>query len=359
MLLVPLLSCLIVSAASAKNVTVCRVFEREAVRRIEHDAVLKDGAIAISYGDNRVVNPYFSNLIALSLVGQPKGSDIVMHWMQWYVRHINWPDEDRLFGTVDDYKVEMNGRETSLGKADSRDSYAGTFLSVSKALFENGNASQRSYVALLKYQEDLIGGVIVQEQQADGLTWALPGKHVKYLLDNCEAYRGLADLSFLMKVVYKDRKAADYFAERAAEIRSGIQREFWDPVTKRYFVAKLEDGTKISPKLDTWAPDAYVQMGPLIEGVLAPSDRRALLLYEDITRRFPGWPRRRGDTLQAYAAVGYAGALLGDRFRSEELVGSLGSARSYSQSVRAGNIAEQAWLVRACRAPSMGYGRRV
>jgi hypothetical protein len=146
-----------------------------------NNSTLPDGAIL--YTSSEIV-PYYSNLAALGLVKDPTRYGHIKLWMDWYLNHLNWPDKWGLYGTVYDYNVS-GSTETSTGNADSTDSYAGTFLSLAWAYYSTGDSAAQSYIGGLKYQLDVIGGVIVQTQQSDGLTWAKPDRTCTRRLTRC------------------------------------------------------------------------------------------------------------------------------------------------------------------------------
>jgi len=68
----------------------------------------------------------------------------------------------------------------------------------------------------------VIGGVLIQTQQSDGLTWAKPNHQIKYLMDNCEGYRGLRDLASIFQNAIGDSEKAAYY-NAAADMLRGIQ----------------------------------------------------------------------------------------------------------------------------------------
>ena len=174
---------------------------------IASHSTLPDGAIL--YGSDKII-PYYGNIAALGWTKDPTRDSAVQAWMQWYLNHLNWPDQWELYGTVYDYNVS-GSTETSTGNADSTDAYAATFLSLAWALYSTGDPSAQAYVKSLEYQLDIIGGVIVLTQQNDGLTWAKPNYQIKYLMDNCEAYRGLRDLALLFQYAFNDSAKQAYY----------------------------------------------------------------------------------------------------------------------------------------------------
>ena len=182
------------------------------------NSMAPDGAIL--YGSSQI-NPYYSNLAAIGLTKDPGSYGIVQKWMEWYITHLNWPDKWGLYGTTYDYDYN-NGTAASHNDADSTDSYAATFLSLAWAYYSTGDAGAQSYVRTLSYQLDAIGGVIVQTQQSDGLTWAKPDYQIKYLMDNCEAYRGLRDLALIFQNAFGDTAKAHYYNAKADLMLQGI-----------------------------------------------------------------------------------------------------------------------------------------
>jgi hypothetical protein len=328
----------------------CADLTRSVSDELLHDDILSDGAIITTYGRSHVINPYFGNLVAQSFMHIPGGADAVEAWMQWYLRHLNMPDAEGVYGTIDDYTVDEEAVESSQHRADSTDAYAATFLTLARSLYETGDAGKRTFVRGLKYQLDVIGGVMIKEQQPDGLTWAKSSYRVAYLLDNCEVYRGLEDLSVLMNSAFHDPKAAFFYAQHADSVKQGINTKLWDADQNRYLIAEFASGEKDSAVADKWYPDTYAQLFPVTEGVLQPSDPRAVRLYAALNHAFPQWSSPAGHVSGPIGAIGYAAALMGDTTRAKQAVAALDSARSQRRAESSGTIAERAWLVRVCGA---------
>lgn len=246
-------------------------------------SVAGDGAIL--YGSSKIT-PYYSNIAAIGLTHDPASYGTVQRWMQWYVNHLNWPDKWGLYGTMYNYDYN-NGAEVSHVNADSTDSYAATFLSLAWAFYQTGDPSAQGYIKTLGYQLDVIGGVIVQTQQSDGLTWAKPDYQIKYLMDNCEAYRGLRDLAAVFQNAFGDSTKAAYYNAVADKMLQGIQG-MW--MGNSWAVYKDGIGGFIAPNMGTWYPDASSQVFPVLEGVIAPSDSRSQQVYNNLNAAWPGWP---------------------------------------------------------------------
>lgn len=225
---------------------------------------LADGALLYT---PQQIDPYFSNIGAIGMTKDRNRMPQVVAWMKWYIGHLNWPDKWGLYGTTYNYTVS-NGVETSTNDADSTDSYAATFLTLAWNAWESGDATARSYIGTISYQLDVIGGVLIQTQQSDGLTWAKPDYQIKYLMDNCEGYRGLRDLASLFNALGDKTKAA-YYTNAANAMQNGILA-MW--LNGTWAVYKNYYGDYIAPNLGTWYPDASAQVFPVLTGVVNSSD---------------------------------------------------------------------------------------
>lgn len=276
--------------------------------------IMADGAIKYAAG---VINPYYANIAAIGLTKDPHRYGNVQAWMQWYINHLNWPDKWGLYGTTYDYNVSGT-TETSTGNADSTDSYAATFLSLAWNAWQTGDASLRSYLNTITYQLDSIGGVLVQTQQSDGLTWAKPDYQIKYLMDNAEAYRGLRDLAALFSAMGNGSKAS-YYNAHADQMLSGIQA-MW--MGSAWAVYKDGIGNLAAPNWSVWYADATAQLFPVLEGVVSPSDSRSVTVYNTFNSHWSGWTNLSFNSTDPFpwALTGAAAALMGDSTRANAYV---------------------------------------
>jgi hypothetical protein len=280
--------------------------------------VAGDGAIL--YGSTQI-NPYYSNLAAIGLTHDPASYATVLRWMQWYISHLNVNDQWGLTGTMYDYDYN-NGAETSRNTADSTDSYAATFLTLAWAYYQTGDPSAQNYVKSIAAQLDTIGNVLLQTQQSDGLTWAKPDYQIKYLMDNCEAYRGLRDLaSVFQNAVGDSTKAARYNA--AADLMLQGINGMW--TNGSWAVYKNGIGGLIAPNMATWYPDATSQVFPVLEGVIDASDPRSVQAYTGFNTAWPGWPTMSFNSQDPFPwiLVGDAAAVMGDSARAATFIQSI------------------------------------
>src|SRR5436305_3593571 len=279
-----------------------------------------DGAIL--YGSS-AINPYYSNLAAIGLTKDPGSHGIVQRWMQWYISHLNWPDKWGLYGTTYDYDYN-NGAEVSHVDADSTDSYAATFLSLAWAYYSTGDPNAQSYVRTLSSQLDAIGQVLVKTQQSDGLTWAKPDYQIKYLMDNCEAYRGLRDLAQVFQNAFNDAAKAQYYNAQADLMLQGINC-MW--MNGSWAVYKDGVGALSAPNYSVWYADATSQLFPVMQGVIAPNDARSVQVYSKFNAAWPGWPTLSFNAQDSFpwVMIADAAAAMGDTTRVNTYINNIQS----------------------------------
>jgi len=224
--------------------------------------------------------PYTVNLYALDLLRNDQDLFLVREYMSWYLNHLNYPDHLDMTGTMYDYAVFSQWEEQSLTRYDSVDSYSATFLMVVWEYFKKTNDTEfidRNRKAL----ED-IAYTIPFLQDKDGLTWALPGYLVKYLMDNCEAYGGMTAFAELARA--RGWAVADYYEAIREDIEQGIVKQLYDPRLARFDWALDEERKHSKSKWETFYPDAYAQIFPVLYKVPANDPEIRKHLWEEFNR---------------------------------------------------------------------------
>ena len=223
-------------------------------------AQLPDGALA-NYpfnGTSAVIQPYMSNYGAIGLAeatvatGDTTYADDAWNWLSWYATNM-----DPTTGYVTDYNYQ-NGVETSTGSFDSTDAYAGTFLAAAWDTY-SAQPSSTKLAALLPAIK-LAVQAIESTQQPDGLTWATPSYHAKYLMDNAEVYGGLVGAENLARAA-GDNTLAVEATQDATSCFDGIQA-LWNSATDSYDWARAGADSSTDTLTD-WSviyPDAFEQM---------------------------------------------------------------------------------------------------
>lgn len=300
-----------------------------------------DGALLYT---PQAINPYYANIAAIGMTKDPNRMPQVVNWINWYVNHLNWPDKWGLYGTTYDYTVN-NGVGTATNNADSTDSYAATFLSLVWNAWGSGNASARSTILGLSYQLDVIGGVIIQTQQSDGLTWAKPDYQIKYLMDNCEAYRGLRDLASTFQYAFGDTTKAAYYNAAADSMLKGILG-MW--MNGTWAVYKDALGRLAAPHLNTWYADASAQVFPALMGVVNSSDPRAQQAYAALNAAWPGWPALSFNSQDPFpwVLIAQGAAAMGDKSRVATYLNTVQSKYVNSNFPWPFYNAEAGWFMR-------------
>jgi hypothetical protein len=301
-----------------------------------------DGAILYTPQE---IDPYFSNIAAIGMTKDPNRMPQVVAWMNWYVNHLNWPDQWGLYGTTYNYSVN-NGVETSMQQADSTDSYAATFLTLVWNAWLSGDQNARSFIAGLSYQLDVIGGVLIQTQQSDGLTWAKPDYQIKYLMDNCEAYRGLRDLASIYQNAFGDTTKAAYYNAAADAMQNGIL-SMW--MNGTWAVYRNWYGNNIAPNMGAWYADATAQVFPVLMGVVTSSDSRAQQAYAAFNAAWPGWPTLSFNSQDPFpwVLVADGAAAMGDNARVATYINSIQNKYVNSGFPWPFYNAEAGWFMRA------------
>jgi hypothetical protein len=300
-----------------------------------------DGALLYT---PQALNPYYANIAAIGMTKDPNRMPQVVGWINWYINHLNWPDKWGLYGTTYDYTVN-NGVATATNNADSTDSYAATFLSLAWNAWLSGDSNARSTILGLSYQLDVVGGVIVKTQQSDGLTWAKPDYQIKYLMDNCEAYRGLRDLAALFQNAFGDTTKAAYYNAAADSMLKGILG-MW--MNGTWAVYKDGIGRLAAPNLTTWYADASAQVFPALMGVVSSSDPRAQQAYAALNAAWPGWPALSFNSQDPFpwVLIAQGAAAMGDKSRVATYLNSLQSKYVNSKFPWPFYNAEAGWFMR-------------
>ena len=257
-----------------------------------------DGAIATN-PDQRLVWPYLANFAAMGLaraaaVGDRRAANTAWRWLAWYQAH-----EDA-HGYVDDYaRVGLVLR--SKGTMDSTDAYAGTYLLAVESVFQ-ATADRTQLISLRPGIEGAIRA-IESTQDVDGLTWAKPSWHVKYLMDQAETYAGLVAAENIGAALHAPN-LVQRTARDARRMHAGFAK-LWNPSVGAYDWAVHGNGAHAVTNWNVLYPDAMQQVWAVAFGLA--DGARAPQLLATLNRRQPEWasPTATADINSANAQVGY------------------------------------------------------
>jgi len=265
-----------------------------------------DGAIK-KHPDQGWIIPYFSNFAAMAMLEEPSAYQPVRQYLDWYLRNL---EAD---GTILDYHYDENlNRRTRT--PDSEDAYAGTYLTL-VTLYQKKTGDTRWVKNNLSGLKKTARAVI-NLMDRDGLTFARSGHKVKYLMDNCEACRGLLDFAGLLQVL--DDGDAPYFNDGAQKIAVGIERILWNPLGRYYHPAK-NGWFKAGVNLSKFYPDASCQVFPVLHGLIKPESGKGIRLYHIFNYNHPGWVCFQPPHYP-WTVLGYCAGLYGDYRRAYEKV---------------------------------------
>lgn len=293
-----------------------------------------DGAIG-RYPDQGWVNPYFASFAAMAMLEDNNAHHLVERYLNWYLSNL---END---GTIKDYHYDEN-LQAEKASPDSEDAYAGAYLSLVTAYHERTRKTSwvRNNLPSLKK----VASCIINLTDRDGLTFALARYRVKYLMDNCEVYRGLADFARLLD--YLGDQEASFFQARAKVIATAIERYLWNARSACYQPSKNVWWLRPSVNLKKFYPDATCQLFPALYGLIEPGSDRGIQLYELFNNYQPDWlvitPPEYPWVILAYCA-----SLHGDYQRAYE---KLRFVRKEYIETKSGNwfCAEAAFFVLTC-----------
>lgn len=284
------------------------------------------GAIALTPGSPDI-NPYFANLAAQALLTESRYLPQVERYMDWYLERLNAD------ATIDDHRLADDGREVALGRYDSADSYAATFLSLVAGYVEAGG--DPGWVVERRGELDRVAGVMERLTDADGLTWAKPMYPLKLLMDNCEVYRGWTDWGRVLERL-GDAAAAGLARERAAGVAQGLARFRQSEGTLAWAVAPL--GLRRGSNPERFYPDGVAQFFPLVFGL---SDNPAG--YLQFRAAQPSWHELKGDKFPWMMAA-LAAYRSGDDAAAEAALAT--AAGRYADLSFPWYVTESAWVIR-------------
>ncbi|OPY56874.1 MAG: Cellulosome-anchoring protein precursor [Pelotomaculum sp. PtaU1.Bin035] len=302
-----------------------------------------EGYFALSGGRTDVI-PYFCNLTGMALCGDPQSLDRVKRYLDWNFSRLNYPDRWGLNGTIYDYRQEGD-LLVSVDRYDSADSYAATLLTL--AADYQASSNDLSFIREHYRELSSVEELIITLQDSDGLIWAKTDLKIKYLMDNCECYRGLKNWARVLDVLeYKELSAL--CDQKAEMIKTGIIEQFWDEDKSCFAWAVDQAGIKHYPVPGQSYPGIFAQIYPVTFGVIPPASEIAVQAYQKLNNELPSWPGLEVGDPFPWAILGYAAAVMSDLPRAGVFLKNcrttyIGSGRGFPWS-----SFEGAFYARAC-----------
>jgi len=216
----------------------------------------------INQDENELI-PYTVNIMAINLLRNNKNIKDIRNYILWYLDHLNYPDKYGLTGTMYDYIIFHNGKERSLNRYDSADSYAATFLFLICTYYEV-TGSKKIIIKNRKKLEDM-AYIISILRDKDGLTKAIPGTDEKYLMNNCESFGGINAFIKLSKLLHWN--LVPYYEGVKESIEKGILNYFYNEKRKNFNWA-IEGKYKHASNWKRYYPDSFAQLFPILYELL-------------------------------------------------------------------------------------------
>jgi len=305
----------------------------------------KDGYIVMAGGRQDII-PYFGSLTEMAQLGQSEYLGGVKKYLEWTLSNLNYPDSWGLNGTIYDRRL-TNGVIQSLYSYDSADSYAATLLSLAAGYYRS--SGDLTFIRAHYGDLSVVSEVVIKLQDADGLTWAKPDLHIKYLMDNCECYRGLKDWSFLLAEMGLEERSGLYDS-KAELIKDSILNCFWDEDTACFAWALDQDGGKSLPQLGQAYPGFFAQIYPVTYGVISPASEEALLAYQKLNEGVPNWTELEVGDPYPWMVLGYAAVIMEDLSNADRFLQNCRSTYILNGRYYPWSTFEDAFYIRTCDA---------
>jgi len=288
--------------------------------------VQPDGAFA-NYPDMQQIRPYMAHFGAIGFVRASEASgnteyvDAAWRWAHWYASKM---DET---GFVTDFNW-IDGQWVSTGDMDSTDSYAALYMVLLEELYRvTGDISNlRSLADSVEKSVTAIEATM----DVDGLTWAKPTYHVKYLMDNAETYVGLL-AGGRVAAILSNAELSEKANSMAQRMCAGLE-SLWNEETMSYARAVNQAEVEESD-WDYYYNDAVSQAWAVAFGI--PDAERSSAMMNLFEERHSYWndpgasgPFRNGDgpvmvRIDYWPVVGWAHLLVGNTELASEGVGNI------------------------------------
>ena len=248
------------------------------------DCTSPDGSLSV-WKDKVDVNTYHSNFAilglarAMSTTGNTTASVYAWNWFRWFVSH-----QSNSTGYITDYtRASSAFAWSSTNDMDSTDSYAALFIMAVASVY----AVDKNYTALNQIMPGVRNSVkAMQSTMQNGLTWAKPNYHIKYLMDQSEVYAGFKSCEYLAKVI-NDTSLANTCSSAASGMIELVNQYMWSTSNFNYNYG-LGDSDVVTPS--NWTilyPDAASQLWPAAFNF--PLNKSTNALCSTFLKYHPNW----------------------------------------------------------------------
>lgn len=246
-----------------------------------HHALIIMGHYQPTPGSAVTIVPYRVNHLALDLLRRGKAFEDCKHYIQWYLNHLNNGDIHGLTGTVYDYTVHPDGKESFLKSVTFAEGAAATFiLLLDQYVRVTGH---QKLITQNKKKIEHIAYLIPHLQDETGAVRSLPGKEENRLQGNCESLAALRTYIRWIETYGWGDEAAVAYTTVKDKLETAIRERFYRSGENEFY--RLIKGLKrYPPDWNTFHPGSYAQLFPLLHRLL-PGETQARELWEKFLRR--------------------------------------------------------------------------
>jgi len=210
---------------------------------------------------NITIIPYHVNLYWIDYLKNNPPNKHCAEWLKLYLSNLNYPDVNKLTGTIYDYNLDSSGNWVHSEYYDSADSYAASFLILLRDFIYKGGSIELVSEDLAKIKD--IGWVILVLQNPDGTVKAKPDVEICYLMNNSEDLAGLYAYLDLSEVLPLGKK--EQFLTATLNLQKAMNT-LWLDGKQFYWAVSPDESWQSNPKITY--PDRLAQLYPIAYGLL-------------------------------------------------------------------------------------------
>jgi hypothetical protein len=307
--------CIIVAAPPA---SASYSHSTQLLREYLSEIQLGDGAIADTDGRNsHTIDPgksVFADM-GLALADDPAPA---LENLQWYVAKMFPPGtyggEHYVGCSMPIWNFTTSPfKETPQPPPWNTDTVGGNFLTAMQLLYQTGDAASQAWIATQESNAECVAAS--QEgtyQPAYHLTTNYPGYPGMEAEDNFDGWRGMGAIAWLEANVWNNPSMAATYGVDQANLAVGLT-SMWDVGTGMYDIRiKVRRGTHTAADCRTFTPDCLMQLWPITDGFMSPSDPKSISLWRKFRTSWPGAPYAPPPSQDADPRSAWAAAIMGD-----------------------------------------------
>ncbi len=245
-----------------------------------HALVILSHFNLLKSGTNRVV-PFEVNLLALYLLehrglipgkrvnpGFDSIKEQCRNYIQWYLNHTNPNDQFQLTGTISDYDISKDGKESVVEGENDICASAASFILLVEQFQRITGYKQMFSGARLKIENVAYLIPHIQDPE-DGLIPMNPKSTRKRLDTNCIAYAGMDAYLKLIARLGWDKEA--FYMDSRDSIKIALFEHLYRPKHGSFYYMQEGKGNHVKKYAVDWSifyPDSYAHLFPLLYKIM-------------------------------------------------------------------------------------------